>query len=46
MTLSVGQVLRGGAASYHITNILKAPTVFQAKIVPFERREASQAAQL
>ncbi|KAH9205455.1 kinase-like domain-containing protein [Leptodontidium sp. 2 PMI_412] len=46
MPLSIGQALRGRAASYHITNVLKAPTVFQAKIIPFEHPPSSQPAPL
>ncbi|KAF4629161.1 hypothetical protein G7Y89_g8984 [Cudoniella acicularis] len=46
MSLSIGQVLRGRAASYHITKVLKAPTVFQAKIVPFEQSQIPKPAQL
>ncbi len=34
MSLTVGQVLQGHAASYIITKILKEPKVFQAKVVP------------
>ncbi len=34
MSLTVGQVLQGHAASYLITKILKEPKVFQAMVVP------------
>jgi len=42
MSLQLGQVLRGRAAFYKIAKILKAPTVFQAQIVPSEQKLESQ----
>lgn len=47
MALNIGQVLKGRAAFYHVTKVLKDPTVFQAKIVPFEGTQSiKQATQL
>lgn len=46
MTLSIGQILRGRTASYQITNALKAPTVFKAKILSCDHPTASQTEQL
>ncbi|KAK0111253.1 hypothetical protein ONS95_001625 [Cadophora gregata] len=42
MSLNIGQVLRGRAAFYHVTKVVKTPTVFQAKVVPFEAPELTE----
>ena len=44
--LAIGQVLKGWAASYQVTRVLKEPTVLQAKGIPFDRSRASQPLQL
>ncbi|KAL2070070.1 hypothetical protein VTL71DRAFT_14750 [Oculimacula yallundae] len=46
MTLSIGQVLRGSAASYRITKVLKHPIVYQAQILPVEQNHVSQVPKL
>ncbi|PVH69467.1 kinase-like protein [Cadophora sp. DSE1049] len=46
MTLTIGQVLRGRVASYHVIKVLKHPTVYQAQIVPFGNKDASQSLRL
>ncbi|KAI9843075.1 MAG: hypothetical protein M1837_006620 [Sclerophora amabilis] len=46
MTLAIGEVLKGRTACYHVSKVLKEPTVFQAKVVPFELSPSSQPTQL
>jgi hypothetical protein len=46
MALALGQMIRGRAASYCVSKILKDPTVYQAKIVHSALSPASQSAEL